>query len=78
MSIEGQSTDDTESQSPPRMSSLVQLEPSEMEVPEPEVLELELLESERSRPRIFGIHSSGRKINKLRSRSPKKDGLSKE
>jgi hypothetical protein len=82
ISIEGWSTDDTESQSPPRISSLVQLEPSaqspsEMQVSELEVLELEWQESERSRPRAFGIHSSGRKINKSRSRSPKKGSLSK-
>lgn len=90
MSIEGRSSDDAESHSPPRMSSLQAqaLEP-EPQAPESQMLESQVLESdvqglesverERSRPRGLGIHSSGRKINKSRSRScsPKKGGVLK-
>lgn len=92
MSLEGQSSD--ESHSPPRMSSL-QLQVLQPQAPESQEMEsgefeageldsqmLELGVSEgRSRPRGLGIHSSGRKIIKSRSRSrspTKKGGVLKQ
>ena len=77
MSIEGHSSDDAESQSPPRMPSLQPLQPSILESPESQI-EAEM--SERSRPQGLGIHSSGRRIAKSRSRSrsPKKGMLKYE
>jgi hypothetical protein len=84
MSIEGRSSDDAESYSPPRMSPRMSLQAQPLEPPvEPSVLqsqlesqvlelnvqELESVVSERSRPRGLGIHSGGRKITKSRSRS---------
>ena len=82
MSIQGRSSDDAESYSPPRMSSLQAqpleppVEPSvllqsplESQVLELDVQELESAVRERSRPRGLGIHSGGRKITKSRSRS---------
>jgi len=80
MSIEGRSSDDAESYTPPRMSLQAQpleppVEPSvlqsqlESQVLELDVQELESAVREGSRPRGLGIHSGGRKITKSRSRS---------
>lgn len=79
MSVSGTSSDEMESHSPIRMAPL--RPPLEQQMSELQMLAppAESWESERSRPSGLGIHPSGRKISKSRSRStsPKKGGTSK-
>ena len=68
MSIEGHCLDDTNSHSPPQMSSLQTLQVSafESQMQESQVSEVPVDETERSHLRGLGIHASGQRSGKAR------------